>query len=47
MSKPTRIPKITRIPAPALGPEDAVIAADGTVYSALRNDGWLLRVRPG
>ncbi|WP_173196919.1 SMP-30/gluconolactonase/LRE family protein [Parvularcula mediterranea] len=41
------MPPVTRVPAPHLGPEDAVITEDGTVYSALRNDGWLLRVRPG
>ncbi|MEE4209642.1 MAG: hypothetical protein V2I43_10280, partial [Parvularcula sp.] len=47
MARPVRIAKITRIPVPALGPEDAVVAPDGTVYSALRNDGWLLKVPPG
>ncbi len=44
---PTKMPPVTRVPTPGLGPEDAVIAEDGTVYSALRNDGRLLRVRPG
>lgn len=44
-SKP--MPKVTRVPVGALGPEDTVIAGDGTVYSALRDGGKLLRVRPG
>ncbi|MFC3301695.1 SMP-30/gluconolactonase/LRE family protein [Parvularcula lutaonensis] len=41
------MPDVTRVASPRQGPEDAVIADDGTVYSALRNDGWLLRVPPG
>jgi sugar lactone lactonase YvrE len=41
------MPPVTRVPVGALGPEDAVITEDGTVYSALRNDGKLLQVRPG
>ena len=44
---PRLMPTVTRVPSPKLGPEDPVILADGTVYSALRNDGWLLRIRPG
>ncbi|MEM9839740.1 MAG: SMP-30/gluconolactonase/LRE family protein [Pseudomonadota bacterium] len=44
---PRAMPPVTRVPVHHLGPEDAVITADGTVYSALRNDGKLLRVRPG
>jgi len=47
MTNPSKMPKVTRVPVNALGPEDTVITADGTVYSALRNDGKLLRVRPG
>ncbi|MEM1380024.1 MAG: SMP-30/gluconolactonase/LRE family protein [Pseudomonadota bacterium] len=44
---PTAMPRVTRVPVHALGPEDTVITEDGTVYTALRNDGKLLRVRPG
>ena len=44
---PRLMPPVTRISSPKLGPEDPVITSDGTVFSALRNDGWLLRVRPG
>ena len=47
MNNPKKMPKITRVPVGALGPEDTVITADGTVFSALRNDGKLIRVRPG
>jgi hypothetical protein len=41
------MPPVTRVETPGLGPEDAVIAEDGTVYSALRDEGLLLRVKPG
>lgn len=44
---PTPMPPVERIPSPKIGPEDAAIAQDGTVYTALRNDGLLLRIRPG
>lgn len=47
MTTSTPMPAVTRVPAGALGPEDALVLDDGTVYSALRNDGKLLRVRPG
>lgn len=47
MTARTAMPKVTRVPVHALGPEDAVIMDDGTVYSALRNDGWLMKVAPG
>ena len=47
MIAPSPMPSVTRVPVPGLGPEDPVIAADGTVYAALRDEGRLLRVRPG
>lgn len=47
MIAPSPMPPVTRVPVPGLGPEDPVIAADGTVYAALRDEGRLLRVRPG
>lgn len=44
---PSPMPPVTRFRSPELGPEDPVITEDGTVYSALRNHGWLLRIAPG
>ena len=43
----TPMPPLTLVEAPGLGPEDAVVTADGTVFSALRDEGLLLRVAPG
>ena len=43
----TAMPPLTLVPLPASGPEDVVVAADGTAYTALRDEKQLLRVPPG
>ena len=41
------MPPLTLVSTGEVGPEDVVIAADGTAYTALRDAGALLRVPPG
>ena len=47
MTDPLPMPPVTRVPTPEPGPEDVVLAADGTAYTALRDAGLLVRVAPG